>query len=74
MRRQTLSRAAHEISPDWKRDPRSGTSGADPGRLVVTDPHPGDDCGVEANEPGIVIIVGGPRLAADGTMHTEGAR
>src|SRR5262245_12237583 len=74
MRRQTLSRAAHEIRPDWKRDPRSGTAGADTCRLVVTDPHPSDDRGVEANEPGIVIIVGRSRLAADGTMYTKRAR
>src|SRR4029079_18843603 len=48
MRWQTLSRAAHEIRPDWKRDPRSGAACADTCRLVVTDPDPGDDCGVEA--------------------------
>src|SRR6185369_4480283 len=74
MRWQTLSRAAHEIRPDWKRDPRSGAACADTCRLVVTDPDPGDDCGVEANEPGIVIIVGRARLAGNGTMHTKRAR
>jgi hypothetical protein len=70
MRWQTLSSAAHEIRPDRQRDSRSGTTCADTCRLVVTDPDPSDDRGVEANEPRVVIVVRGSRLATDGTMHT----
>src|SRR5258705_1117058 len=74
VRRQPLRGAAHEIRPDWKRDSCARTAFPDACRLVVAHPHASDDRGVEADEPGIVIVVGGSRLAADGTVHAKPAR
>src|SRR5262245_29423126 len=74
VRRQPLRGATHEIRPDWKRDARSRTALADTCRLVVTDPDTSNDRRVETNKPGIVVIVRGSRLAADGTMYAKRAR
>ena len=57
--------ALHEVGPDRQRDARGVGLAADRRRLIEADPDAGDDRRREADEPGVVIVVGRAGLAAD---------
>src|SRR6185295_16206637 len=74
VRGQTLRRPAHEVGPDRQRDARARAACANPLRLVVANPDTCDDGGVEADEPGVAIVVCRARLPADGAVYAERPR
>ena len=67
----------HKRQPDRRRHPAAGLAFAQRHLIVESYPYTGDDLGRIADEPGVVEVVGGARLARrraiQGTHPTPGA-
>ena len=64
----------HDVDPDRQRRFGAGLAGPDRLLLVVADPHPDRDVGIEPDEPRVGVVVGRAGLAADRPVERRGLR
>ena len=62
----------HEIRPDREGDPSAVGLVADSGGIIQSDPDAAGKIGIEADEPGVLEIIGGAGFSADRSFETVG--